>query len=162
MTGKINRPPHGEPFVWHTREMMESDAWRAAGCNVRRLIDFLEIEHMKHGGKRNGKLKAPWRQLVAYGIGRRLIAGTIRDAEALGLIDCVRAGMRAASTYALTWLPHSDGTLASNCWRAFRSPINGSGSTGSKSGNLVHKDEPELVHEGEPDDRNLVHEGEPD
>ena len=162
MSGRINRPPEGEPFVWHTRELLESDAWRSAGRNVRRLIDFLEIEHMAHAGRQNGKLKAPRRQLAAHGIGRRLISKAIRDAEALGLVDCVRAGMRAANTYALTWLPHHDRAPASNRWRAFRSPSSGLDPAGSKAANLGHEGDPELVHEGDPDGQNLGHEGDPD
>ena len=45
------------------RSLIQSDAWRAAGINTRRFIDFLLLEHMAHGGKANGKLKAPGRQL---------------------------------------------------------------------------------------------------
>lgn len=119
MSGSINRPPKGEPFVWHTRELRQSDAWRAAGWGVRRLIDFLEIEHMAHGGRMNGKLKAPRRQLAAFGISNHLITKAIQEAERLGLIECFRSGMRRANTYALTWLPLHDGTPPSNRWRAF-------------------------------------------
>jgi hypothetical protein len=50
-----------EPFVMLPRELIASDAWRSLGINGRRLIDFLLLEHMGHGGKENGKLKAPRR-----------------------------------------------------------------------------------------------------
>jgi hypothetical protein len=110
------------PFVWRSLEMCRSDAFRTRGVNVVRLIEFLEIEHMKHGGKQNGKLKAPRRQLEAYGISSHCVTDAIHDAELRGLIDCHRGGMRVAITYGLTWLPLAGGTPATNRWRAYRDP----------------------------------------
>ena len=43
MNGAAQRPPKGEPWCWETRELRASDAWRSAGINARRLIDFLLI-----------------------------------------------------------------------------------------------------------------------
>src|SRR5262249_13607947 len=83
----------------------------------RRLIDFLLLEHLTHGGKENGNLKAPYQQLAKAGVGRRLIADAIREAEGAGLVDVHRGGMRVTTTYALTWLPLKDGTAASNRWK---------------------------------------------
>jgi len=122
MSGKTQRPPEGEPFVWQTRELRASDAWRSAGINARRFVDFLLIEHMNHGGRENGRLKAPHRQLEAFGIPARYIADAIREAEELGLVDCQRGGMRVATTYSITWLPSHDGAPATNCWRAYHNP----------------------------------------
>jgi hypothetical protein len=104
--------------------MKRSDAFRTAGINARRLIDFLEIEHMRKGGKHNGNLKAPQEQLEAFGIGARYIAEAIREAEQLGLVDVVRPGRRVANTYTLTWLPLQDGTPATNRWATYRAPGN--------------------------------------
>src|SRR5690242_8232753 len=106
MSGKLNRPPAGKSWVWLTLEMMKGDAWRSAGIATRRFIDFLMIEFMQHGGRTNGKLKAPYQQLEQIGISSRLIADAIADADKLGLVDCHRGGMRVATTYTLTWLPH--------------------------------------------------------
>ena len=117
---KKNRPPAGEAWVWMTRDLVESDAWRSMGINARRFIDFLLIEHMGKAGTQNGKLKAPHRQLEAFGIGRRLIADAIRETELLGLVECRRAGQRAPSTYTLTWLPLHDDTPALDYWRGYR------------------------------------------
>lgn len=122
MTAKANRPPSGEPWIWHPLALRESDAWRSLGINARRFIDFLEREHMRHGGKQNGNLKAPFRQLEDFGIADRYVAATIREVEELGLVDCHRGGMRVATTYALTWLPTRDGEPPSNRWSAFRNP----------------------------------------
>jgi hypothetical protein len=115
-----HRPPDGEPWVWETRALLRSDAWRSAGINTRRFIEFLKIEHLNHGGQENGRLKAPHRQLVAFGISKDCVTQAICEAETLGLVDCHRGGLRVATTYALTWLPLHDGTLASNRWCRFR------------------------------------------
>ena len=117
-----NRPPAGRTFVWLTRELLASDAWRSLGINACRFVHFLMLEHMSKGGQHNGELKAPYRQLIEFGIGARHLADAIREAEDLGLVKCHRGGMRVATTYALTWLPLHDGTPATNRWRAYRNP----------------------------------------
>ena len=50
-------------FIMLPRDLLESDAWRGLGINARRFLDFLMIEHLRHGGKHNGYLLAPQRQL---------------------------------------------------------------------------------------------------
>ena len=119
---KINRPPDGKPYIWETLEMKKSDAWWSLSRGAYRFIDFLAIEHMQNGGRKNGKLKAPHRQLVDRVAGARHVASVIREAEELGFVDCFRGGMRIATTYALTWLPLHDGTPASNRWSTYRNP----------------------------------------
>ena len=103
------RPPDGEPWVWHTLDLLSSVAWRGRSINCTRLIDFLEIEHLRHGGNENGALLAPYIQLVNFGITRRLIAATIREAEKRGLVRVERGGKRGTtmtelSRYRLTFL----------------------------------------------------------
>jgi hypothetical protein len=122
MSKMANRPPAGQSWIWLTKEMMKSDAWRSAGINCRRVIDFLLVEFMEHGGRHNGELKAPYRQLVTIGIPKDCVTSAIREAEALGLVDCHRGGMRVAATFGLTWLPLHDGTAASDRWRQHRDP----------------------------------------
>jgi hypothetical protein len=122
MNNKIGGPPKGQPWVWLTLELIESDAWRSIGINTVKLINFLMREHLRHGGAENGKLKAPQHQLEACGIGARYVARAIAQADEVGLVDCRRNGMRAASTYALTWLPSYDGRGPSNRWRSYRNP----------------------------------------
>ena len=99
-----------------------SDAWRSLGINSRRFVEFLLLEHMAKGGQQNGKLKAPDRQLREFGVDARYVAGAIREAEELGLVDCLRSGMRVATLYRLTWLEGHDGTPATNQWRTYRNP----------------------------------------
>src|SRR5689334_15062718 len=85
-----NGPPPDEPWIWLTRSMLESDAFRALGINARRVLDFLQLEHMAHAGQENGRLFAPYRQLVLFGIPRSEISGAIEQLEALGFIEVVK------------------------------------------------------------------------
>jgi hypothetical protein len=122
MKKQLNRPPAGQSWIWLTKEMMKGTAWRSLGPNAKRVVEFLMVEWMDHGGRQNGRLVAPYRHLEQIGISVRLIADAIREAEAVGLIDCFRGGMRVATTYALTWLPLHDETPPSNRWRSFQNP----------------------------------------
>ena len=122
MSAKINRPPNGEPFIWETLEMLKSDAYWTLTRAGHRFIAFLAIEHMQHGGKKNGKLKAPHRQLADRICSKSHVVAAIMEAEELGFVDCHRGGRRSATTYALTWLPLYDGTPATNRWRKYRNP----------------------------------------
>lgn len=161
MTSRVNRPPVGQPWVWLTRELLCSDAWRSLSINARRLIDFLVIEHMSKGGKSNGKLKAPYAHLEVFGIAPRHVAPSIREAEDLGLVDCSRGGRRVATTYGLAWLPLHDGTQASNRWRTYRNPALPPMPV-RKSRNLPTEGKVELPTEGKVDGRNLPTEGKVD
>ena len=58
----------GEQFVPLTRSAL--DRLRALSVRARRFVLFLMSEHLSHGGRENGYLKAPHRQLAACGIGR--------------------------------------------------------------------------------------------
>src|SRR5262245_44784376 len=98
MSGRL---PKGEPWVWLTRELLRSEAWSSLSINARRFIDFLLIEHLDHGGKENGKLLAPRRQLENAGIGARYVSPAIEEAVLLGFVDVKRGTGRRASTYAL-------------------------------------------------------------
>jgi hypothetical protein len=111
-------------------------------------------EHMSKAGRQNGKLKAPHRQLEAFGINARYVGDAIREAEELGLVDCSRNGLRVASTYALTWLPGHDGTSASDNWRAYRNPALRSLSA-PKVKNLPCNGEAGLPCKGTADEANL-------
>jgi hypothetical protein len=114
---KLKGPPKGEPWIWKTRALMKSAAWRGLGINARRVVDFLECEHMGHGGKENGLLVAPRKQLIAWGIGARHISGAIREMETSGLVDVERSAGRRPNRYTLNWLPMHDGSTPAQRWR---------------------------------------------
>jgi hypothetical protein len=83
---------------------------------ARRFLDFLELEHMHHGGAENGRLLAPYSQLEAFGISSRDISPAIEMVLAFGFVARTvhgeRNGGRAnASRYRLTWLPTAEGDL---------------------------------------------------
>ena len=101
-------------------DLLESDAWHFLSINARRLVDFLMIENMRHGGKRNGQLVAPREQLEKFGIGARHISAAIEEVERVGVVDCRRGAGRQPNTYTLTWLPLGDGTAPSDRWRSYR------------------------------------------
>jgi hypothetical protein len=156
-----NRPPAGAPYVWLTRELLASDAWRSLGINARRFVDFLMIEHMNKAGQHNGKLKAPYRELRKFRIDARYVAGAIREAEELGLVDCLRGGRRVATRYALTWFVSHDGTPASNRWRTYHNP-NLPPLTVAKCKNLPDKGKAGLPDKGKADGPNLPDKGKAD
>lgn len=119
--GRFHRPPEGEPFIWITRELMASPAWRARGPTAVKLIDFLLIEHMAHAGTENGNLCAPYDQLVAFGCSRRLLKAAISELQFLGLIEVTPGGRWAntnqPSRYRLTWLPERENRPPTNEWK---------------------------------------------
>ena len=119
--GKIMRPPKGEPWVWHTQNLLISPAWKMHSINCVRLIDCLQIDHMNHAGQENGNLKATYDQLVAYGLSRSRISDAITEADFLGLIRCLRGGRwgetNQPSLYRLTYLPGRDISKPSNDWK---------------------------------------------
>ena len=95
----------GDTFVPLTRTLLENPKYRALGINARRLIDFLALEHLQHGGAQNGYLLAPRRQLEHAGIGARHVSRAIAEVEKAGLVTVKRGTGKRLSTYALTWLP---------------------------------------------------------
>jgi hypothetical protein len=105
MTDKLN----GKAFIKLPLELLASDAWRSLSINARRFIDFVMIEHMRHGGKANGRLLAPRRQLEEFGIGARHVSAAIEEAVRGGFVNCHRGTGRQPSLYALTWFPLGDG-----------------------------------------------------
>ena len=120
MSEKKNRPPAGQPFIWWTLEMMESDAWWSLGAGGHRVVTMICLEHMRRGGQHNGRLIVPHRQMVGRVGYHSQISDYIERAEKVGFIDAYRGGMRVATRYALTWLPLFDGKPATNRWRDYR------------------------------------------
>ncbi len=118
---KRNQPPKGEAWIWQTLKMLESPAHRALGINARRVLDFLMIEWMHHGGTENGRLLAPYNQLTAFGLPKSEIRRAIDELEAFGFIDVLKGkrlcGQAQASRYGLTWFSTAEGEPANNRWK---------------------------------------------
>jgi hypothetical protein len=119
---KLKRPPKGEPWIWLTRELIESPAWRLRSINCTRLLDFLLVEHMNHAGTENGNLMATHDQLNLWGAGRRHIRPAIEEAIFLGLLKYERGGRWAntnqPSRFRLTFFfSDEDFSPATNEWK---------------------------------------------
>lgn len=162
---KFGSPPENEGFVWHTRELLMSPAWRSRSINCVRLLEFLEIEHLAHGGQENGFLVAPFDQLQRFGIPRRLIKAAIQEAEALGLLVVRRGKLIGqkrpkANRYRLTYFwtrTDIDGVRdvqePSDEWKRYRavSHLVDVANTGSRSGTVtVPQSEPKSGSLSEP------------
>ena len=123
---KLNSVPKGQAFVWYTREMIESPAWRAMSQNARLVVDRVCIEHMAHGGGQNGTLPVTYDDFERTGIRRGSIRRAIAEALALGFIEMPRKGTRgygdfpgAPSLFRLAWLPTNENGPVTIRWRRF-------------------------------------------
>ena len=110
-----------EASITFCPEPFSIEPWEA-GTTAYRIVTFLMNEHMSKAGTANGKLKAPYRQLINFGVGARYLSSQIAELERLGIIECHRGGQRVATTYSLAWLPSHDGTAPSDLWKAYRNP----------------------------------------
>lgn len=103
-----------EAFVREPMSLLESPAYRALNFPALKILGFLKLEHLRHGGAENGLLQAPYRQLELLGISARNVHPALRMLEELGFIRLTSDGFRlggrpSAARYALTWLPTCDG-----------------------------------------------------
>lgn len=87
------------PFVMHTRELLESPAWRVLTGAAHSVLARIEIEHMHQGGQLNGQLIVTFDQFERYGVHRHAIAPAIRELEALKLIERTQVGRGGNAEY---------------------------------------------------------------
>jgi hypothetical protein len=154
-------PPEGEPWVWLTRELLVSDAWRSQSGHCFRLITFLLLDRAAHAGRENGRYMATYDQLVAFGISRRKIAGAIQEAEKRGLVRVQHGGRwnmtNKPSLFRLTFYADASGAPATNEWKRYRDPrkqnratekgttvVPPGGTTGSKTDHSAEKQTAEI------------------
>jgi hypothetical protein len=114
----------GAQFVPHTIEMLESPAWGVLSQSARRILDRIEIEHMRHGAVENGRLPVTFDDFANYGVERHAISPAIRELEALGLIEITQRGragnadFRQPNIFRLTYLhKYQSGQPATHEWR---------------------------------------------
>ncbi len=103
-------------------EMLLHPAWQLAPVPLRRMLERLEVEHLRHGGFRNGELFVSWNQFVAASISRRKITPTQELGQALGLMFVKRpdepgGDLRAPNAYGLTYLPLKGKDAPSDDWK---------------------------------------------
>jgi hypothetical protein len=115
-----------EQFVYYTREMIGSPAYRVLSLQGRKVMRRLELEHMSHGGQDNGKLPCRYYDFVQYGCRQKGLSAALIEVGVLGFAITVTLGTRAfanipgkASTFRLTYLPTADGP-ATNEWKKWK------------------------------------------
>ena len=86
-------------WVAHSRDLRESVAWACLPDNARRVLDRLELEHMRHGGAENGSLPCTYADFEKAGIRRASVALAIRQCVALGFVEVTTPGYRAAGGF---------------------------------------------------------------
>ncbi|GJE44631.1 hypothetical protein [Methylobacterium soli] len=123
---KFNKPPKGVPFAWITLPMLRSPAWRAMSRNARLVVERVMVEHMSHGGNKNGALPVTYNNFEEYGIRRNSVKKAIDEAIELGFIAISEKGTRAwgeyaghATTFRLAWLPTIHGDMPESKWSRF-------------------------------------------
>ncbi|NQV99640.1 MAG: hypothetical protein HQ483_08070 [Rhodospirillales bacterium] len=122
LISRVMKPPTDEPWIWLSRELLISPAWRGLSVNARKLLDRLHIEHMNHAGTENGRLIVTHDQFINYGLTASKVKPAIVECEFMGLLRFVRggrwAGSNQPSTYRLTYLPTAHNfTRSTDEWR---------------------------------------------
>jgi hypothetical protein len=113
-------------FIAHAREFRESPAWGALPDNARRVLDRLELEHMRHGGSENGKLPVTYSDFVKAGIRRASVSLAIRQCEKLGFVEITKRGgrsisdVRCPSHYRLTYVFGRSNSIPSDEWKRIK------------------------------------------
>ncbi len=87
-------PPHGVPWIWLTRDMLDSLAYRALSRAGLQMLACLMVEHCNHAGKENGRLAVSWDAFEAVGIHRGMIQQTLEEVTRLGFVEIVDRGHR--------------------------------------------------------------------
>jgi hypothetical protein len=126
---RLNEPPANTPWIWITRELLESSAYRSLSGNACHALARIACEHMNHAGLDNGRLKVTYNDFVAYGIRRNAIKRTIGELVASGFVAIAKQGRLrygedsgTATEFRLTWLPvgtEADFQPATNQWKNF-------------------------------------------
>lgn len=115
--------PNKQGYISRNYDFLSSIAMKDLSINCYRLLQFLEMEHLKKGWNNNGEIKAPYNQLEQFGIPRGYINSTIHEAEERGLILVARGarvnGRNYDNTYRLTYV-HSSDRKPSNEWKKFK------------------------------------------
>jgi hypothetical protein len=102
--------------------MLISPSWQLAPRPLKRMLERLEIEHLRHGGFNNGELFVSYGQFVEAGMSRRSIKPTQQLGADLGLMEVIQnegAGdIRAPNAYRLTYVPAKGKKNPSDDWKS--------------------------------------------
>ena len=110
-------------WVPRRREMLRSPALRVLSLTARRILDRLDLEHINHGGKDNGRLPVTFADLRRFGMPNpNDNARGFRELRALGFIEVTRAGRagnaehRTPNLFRITYLS-ANGEAPTDEWR---------------------------------------------
>lgn len=111
----------GEGWIPHRQEMLTSPSWRKRPKALIKLLDRMEIEHLRHGGKENGHFIVTYDQFVEFGVTRKVIKPMLRLGAALGLLQVIQdenwmGDVRQPNRYRLTYLPAKGQKAPSDEW----------------------------------------------
>ena len=98
---KTHKPDEANPaFIMTRLIMLDSVAHWALKPIETRILQVLEIEHMRHGGAENGRLIVTRRQFEKRGIPRMAIAPGLRALAAMGFIEFTQRGAAGVGDHA--------------------------------------------------------------
>ncbi len=108
-------------WVPHRLRLLISPAWRHRPKPLARILERLEIEHLKHGGAENGYLVVTYAQFIAHGVSRKAIRGALSAGVALGLLEVIQTvewigELRPPNQYRITYLPAKDRRAPTDEW----------------------------------------------
>lgn len=110
----------GGQYVPHLADLIRSPAWRALSLSARRVLDRIESEYLRHGGRDNGSLAVTFDDFVKYGINRHAIAPAMRECVALGLLVVTQHGRAGNAEFRapnLFLLPYLETDTSAQKWR---------------------------------------------
>jgi hypothetical protein len=111
-----------EQFVPRPRSMLESKAYRSLSLSARRFIERIELEHLRHAGKDNGKLPVTHRDFVEYGVRDGSVSAARQQAIRKGFVRITKKGRSGrngiATEYRLTYL-HANSQPPTNDWKRY-------------------------------------------
>ena len=99
-----------EQFVAYPVSLLQSTAFRSLKLAELRILHRLEIEHCRHGGRRNGHLPRTYSDFERHGVRRNSISRAIDKLVQVGLLQITAKGrvaysdLRLPSRYRLTYL----------------------------------------------------------
>ncbi len=108
-------------WIAHRLELKVSPSWRHRPVPLIRILERIEVEHLRHAGKQNGQLTVAYEQLVACGVSRRVIAPALECGVRLGLIEVRQthemvSNIKSPNLYRLTYVPETDRRAPTDEW----------------------------------------------
>jgi hypothetical protein len=117
-----------EAFVMLPQSLLESFAWRALSHAGQLVVSRIMVEHMRHRGTENGRLKVRKTDFIEYGVHNNSVAPALREACALGLISLAKRGRagnaehRSAHEWSLNFVKDQrTKAMVGTAWKRFQS-----------------------------------------